>query len=152
MLSYSILLQIVLFLLIFVQDVRERKVYLILFLLCQINSFGLFFLNPDFLVEELILNFFFIGLMIAGLFIYCGIKKISFKNSFGLGDGFFFIIMATSFSTLYFVQNLVFSLIFSLILHLLFKKIIPHNYNQMVPLAGFQALYCSFFYTYTLIP
>lgn len=151
MLRYLTLLQIFFFLLIFFQDLKERKVYVIFFLLAHINAVFLFALSPNFLKEELFFNYALIAILIGSVTLYAKLRHISLKNSLGLGDVLFFTIMATGLKTTDFIQNLAFSLIFSLLLHLILKKVIRSNYNLMVPLAGFQALYCSFFYVYALL-
>lgn len=128
------------------QDLRERKVYLWLFILAGILIGVIHFkevLLEQFLVSAII-NCCVILTIIGILFMYSKIVlKKSLKDSFGLGDFLFFIVLAIGFPTVTFLILFSFSLVFSLLLYLVLKKKLKY---QSVPLAGFQALFiCAIF-------
>lgn len=64
--------------------------------------------------------------------------KRSFFKTIGLGDLFFFLILATSFPTISFLVILSLSFIFSLLFFITLKPILK---KKTVPLAGLQALF-----------
>lgn len=66
------------------------------------------------------------------------ILKKALKNTFGLGDFLFFIILAIGFPTATFLVLFSFSLLFSMLLFFLLKHQLKH---KTVPLAGLQALF-----------
>lgn len=132
---------IVVLLSIFFQDIKERKVYIWLFISAGILMGYLHILHislSEFLRNST-LNFVVISLVYSILFLYANFKlKKSLSKVFGLGDLMFFFIMALSFPTTTFIILFTFSLIFSLVLFYLVKSKIRNTY---VPLAGFQSLF-----------
>ena len=129
------------FLSVFIQDIKERQVYWILFpitgLLCAI----LFYYNtlPELFYSSIILNFIFTFLLVYIIHLYARVKlKTTILKTIGLGDLFLFLALSLSFSTISFIIIFISSLIFSLVLHAATsknKKIIT------VPLAGYMSLF-----------
>lgn len=126
-----------------VQDIKDRKVFLLLFVLAGILIGVIHFKEvlPEQFLVSVIINCCVILTIIGVLFIYSKIAlKKSLKDSFGLGDFLFFIVIAIGFPTATFLVLFSFSLVFSLLLYLVLKKKLKH---QTVPLAGFQSLFIS---------
>ncbi len=130
-------------LLIFYQDMKERKVYLLFFSL-GIFSGSLIYYQNSFLTLFLInigINISVIALISLLLILYIKIilkKKI--LEAIGLGDFLFFILLALSFPMASFLILFSLSLIFSLLLFLILK---PNLKNKTIPLAGLQAFFVS---------
>jgi hypothetical protein len=123
------------------QDLKERKVYVWLFVLC---GFLLGFLHfkevfyQQFFLTALI-NCCTVLVIVLMLFTYSKIVlKKSFKNTFGSGDVLFFLILAIGFPTATFLVLFSFSLLFSMVLYFLLKN---NTIHKTVPLAGLQALF-----------
>lgn len=128
---------------IFIQDLKERKVYLGLLLLTGGIMGFLHFYNSvnTVFVGSIGINIMVIFVIISILYFYSSLKlKKPINNSLGLGDVFFFLVFAVGFSTESFLILFTFSLIFSLIFYLAVKS--RMNYKS-VPLAGLQALFIS---------
>ncbi len=129
---------------IFLQDFKERKVFiwLLIFsgvflslLYLQSTSVKLYLFNIG-------INLFIIAIIMGILYSYTKLKlKTSLTNTLGLGDILFFIIIALSFPLATFIVLFSFSLVFSLVLFLLLKSKLKSKY---VPLAGLQALFFLF--------
>lgn len=137
---------IIVFLLIFAQDYKDRLVYWFLYLF--VGILGVFLQLHWFTWAIVVINTglnicFVIVLLISG-FIYARIiKKEPFLNhSIGTGDVFLFLSICFLFPIVTFILFFVFSLIFSLLVHLLFKK--RYSVHQTVPLAGYMSLFFSF--------
>lgn len=127
--------------LILFQDVKERKVYWLLFPLTAI-CFGLLHLHQvlhEVFLLTVIYNLVFVLLISLFTFGYIKLKlRKNLTDSFGLGDFLFFLATAFSFATFSFISIFVLSLIFSLSLHLILKKI---THDSTVPLAGYMSLF-----------
>ena len=128
------------------QDIKERKVYLWLLL---ITFFLIGFLHYQqrtyiqFFITSLI-NIVIVLTIVTILFLYTKFKlKLPIKETFGLGDFLFFLILAIGFPTITFVVLFSFSLFFSLLLFLLLKRKLT---QKTVPLAGLQALFFVFIF------
>lgn len=155
------LLLIGVFLIIFIQDCKDRKVYWFLYptlgilvFLIQIQFLDLFttFINSA-------INLLFVSLLLLICYLYSilKLKKTLLKEVFGLGDLLFFIFIAFSFSTVSFIVLFVFSLLFSLSLHFALQH---RQTDKTVPLAGYMSLFfgavfgitffgdCNFLYAY----
>ena len=136
---------------IFIQDIKERKVYWFLFPIVGLCAGVLFYQNtfPQLFYRTLFLNVLFIFLLIAIVFFYSKFKlKTKLSNTFGLGDGLLFLALTFSFSSISFIFLFVFGLIFSLTLHLLLKK---NSKHQTVPLAGHLSLFFAIAYFFNWI-
>ncbi len=142
---------LILFLIIFLQDVKERQVYLFL-LISTILLGGFIYLFKTILAVYLInvsINLVFVLLLFCLLKIYSKFKLN--KNVFeviGSGDFLFFIVFAVSFPTVSFFVLFSISLIFSLLLFLILKFKLK---SKTVPLAGFQALFLFIVLTLNLV-
>ena len=126
---------------IFLQDVKERKVYLFLYVFCGCAMGYLFFsgTTPASYITNVIINLSVIGLILFILYLYSTTflgKPLT--ESFGTGDILFFIVLSVSFGTTTFLVLLSFSLLFSAILFAAMKSRLKQN---TVPLAGYQALF-----------
>jgi hypothetical protein len=155
------LLLIGVFLLVFIQDCKDRKVYWFLYpvigilvFVLQIKAISVYpaLLNAGF-------NLGFVSLLLVVCFLYAKIKlrKPFLTEVFGWGDILFFVAIAFSFSMVSFVILFVFALLFSLLLHLVLKQ---NQTEKTVPLAGYMSLFfggvyaislfweCNFLYAY----
>ncbi len=123
------------------QDVKERKVTAYLFLILAVSGGYIHYTTQYLAVYVLNLLFNFSGLLVLlfVLIIYSKfILKKKLNEAIGLGDIFFFFVIAISFPTAAFLVILSSSLIFSLSVFLILK---PKLTNKAVPLAGLQALF-----------
>ena len=137
-------LLIAVFLMIFLQDKKDRMVYWSLYLLAGIFCFWIQ-LSENILevaLMNVVFNLFLIGIVIAVSYLYTTrVKKIGFLNeSIGGGDILLFIALCFSFSTVAFILLFTFSLLFALVLHLYASK---KDKQKTVPLAGYMALFFS---------
>ena len=134
------ILMIGLLLRVFYEDIKDRKVtFIVLVILLLLGGFihsqhqnlWVFFLSS-------LLNLSIVLTIILVLYVYANFKlKTSLSKVFGLGDAFFFIVMAVSFPTATFLVLFATSLLFSFVIAVLFKKTL----KKFIPLAGLQALY-----------
>jgi len=134
------ILMIGLLLRVFYEDIKDRKVtFIVLVILLLLGGFihsqhqnlWVFFLSS-------LLNLSIVLTIIMVLYVYANFKlKTSLSKVFGLGDAFFFIVMAVSFPTATFLVLFATSLLFSFVIAVLFKKTL----KKFIPLAGLQALY-----------
>ena len=128
---------------VFYQDMRERKVYLFLFLL-GIFFGSLIYYQYSFIEVFLVnigINTVIISAVYLILFVYTKIilrKKL--LEAIGFGDFLFFILLAVSFPTIAFLLLFSTSLIFSLLLFLILKSSFT---VKTIPLAGLQAFFLS---------
>lgn len=137
---------IVIFLLIFYQDIKDRQVYWFLFPIVAILTGILSYMNiyQDFYLISIGINMTFVAFLISIVFLYSKYKlKTEMGNTFGLGDLLLFIALAFTFASVSFIILFVFGLIFSLILHLLLKN---KSKLKSVPLAGYMSLFFSVAY------
>lgn len=126
---------------IFYQDLKQRKVTLLLFILEMLlgglmhykNSFNeLFFINIG-------INFGVVFVIFLILFLYTRLflnKKL--LETIGSGDFLFFIVIALCFPSITFLILLSTSLVFSLLTFLILK---PSLKIKTIPLAGLQAFF-----------
>lgn len=132
---------LILLVLIFIQDLKERHVYLFLLIGTIFIGGGIYFIKTILIVYlmNISINILFILLLFCFLSIYSKFKLR--KNVFeviGIGDFFFFLVFAVSFPLFSFFILFSISLIFSLLLFLILKHTLKH---KTVPLAGFQAFF-----------
>lgn len=132
---------VLLLVIIFVQDYKDRLVNWFLYPIMGILTFILFLKEVPFPVIgiTLAINITFIGTLLSICVLYAKYKlgqKIT--NVIGLGDILFFFCIALSFSFISFIILFIFSLIFSLLLHYILKS---KNENKTVPLAGYMSLF-----------
>lgn len=124
------------------QDFKERKTYLINLLITLILISFYHYLNSYSIhsyLYTILLNICFLAIIFLILYLYTIFKlKKSFLKSIGLGDIFFFIILAVGFPTFTFLIIFSSSLVFSFILFIFLK---PRLTNKTVPLAGLQSLF-----------
>ena len=135
---YSILL---LLLIVFYSDLKERKVYAFIFIMLIIFG-GLQFYQKTTLslyVFHIVTNISCLIFISTILWLYSKYKmKLPLTKALGIGDLLFFFFMAISFPMPIFLILFSFSLVFSLALFLILKSKLK---DQTVPLAGFQALF-----------
>jgi phosphatidylserine synthase len=134
---------VLLYLWVFYQDLKERKVMLILlialaalsgFLHSQYSLFEVFLLNI--LVNAAVVSAVVFVLLLYARFVLH--KKLF--DVFGLGDLVFFLILAVSFPIPSFLVIFSCSLLFAFIVSILLKASMK---EKTVPLAGFQALFVA---------
>lgn len=126
---------------IFIEDLRERKVSLYLFLIAILAGGYLHFhqgLHVVFLFV-ISLNVSMLGILTVALWLYTELKmQKKLRDTFGLGDFLFFLFLGVSFPSVTFLVLFSFSLIFSLLLFVIVRGSLR---NKMVPLAGFQSVF-----------
>lgn len=149
------------FILIFSQDLKDRKVYWFLYPIMGILAFVLqikaISIYPALLNGGFNLVLVSLLLLVCYGYVHLKLKQPFFSYAFGLGDLLFFMAIAFSFSIVSFLILFVFALLFSLLLHLVLKHLQTEN---TVPLAGYMALFfgtvygisffwnCNFLYAY----
>jgi len=128
--------------LVFIQDIKYRKIHVILPIVIFIVSFFLIPLKKYDLLEILLFNtcFFFITLGILTLYMSLKSKKFlnPFEHYFGLGDLLFYVAVTPLFLLKNYILYFILSLIFAILMQFGLKKIIR---EETVPLAGFAALF-----------
>lgn len=128
------------------QDMKERKVLLLLLLFSGVLTGLLHFLNvaSNVFLLTIATNCCIIAFIVFILSMYSKIKlKMSLKETFGSGDTLFFLCMAFGFPTATFLVLFSFSLFFSGSVYFLVRKNLT---VQTVPLAGLQALFLGVVY------
>lgn len=136
----------VLFLVVFFQDVKERKVYWFLLVLLGLGCGILHYKNtlPMLFLTAAALNLLFVSILLLFVFLYSRFKlKTGIENAMGSGDILLFFCLSFSFATVSFMVVLISALIFSLVLHLLLKK---KRTFETVPLAGYMSLFFAVTY------
>lgn len=131
---------------IFIQDIKERKVYLFLFVACGIMMTYLFYSQSQASIYlwQIGFNLMVVGIITLILFLYAKWVLVkSFYKTLGLGDLSFFLAIAIGFSTGNFLILFSFSLLFSGILYMMMKSKMKIT---TVPLAGYQALFFCLVY------
>lgn len=135
------------FLIILIQDIRNRAVYWFLFPLSGLCA-GILYYNDtlsELFAASIVINLTFIGLLIAIVFIYAKLKlKTSLKHVIGLGDVLLFVALAFSFSSVSFLILFIFSLVFALVIHKVIKP--QPKYKDLIPLAGYMSLFFAITY------
>ena len=134
------ILMIALLFWIFYEDIKDRKVTLLILL--SVSVLDGFLHGKQQLLEVFflttLLNLAVVLLVIFVLFVYTKLKlKIALFEAFGLGDLLFFLCMAISFPTASFLVLFSASLIFSFVVSVVFQK----QLKNLIPLAGLQALF-----------
>lgn len=136
-----IYLFLILLLIIFYQDVKERLVSLAVLLITIALGAFLYFKSSFFYIYlfNILTNLLLLLAIIFVIYLYSKLKlKKPFFYSIALGDILFFIILAVSFPTIAFLILFSTSLLFSLMLFLILKSGLA---KKTVPLAGFQSLF-----------
>jgi hypothetical protein len=128
---------------IFIEDMKQRSVWIFYFILAFIFIFmegllevGLIHLGSTFLVNIIIL--FIVFFLTHSYFKLKNKKNFYWRDVIGTGDIFFFIISALTFSTSNFILFLNFTTLLSLIMYLP-RILSPAGYMYKIPLAGIQA-------------
>jgi len=140
------ILTLIILLLIFLQDTRDRSVYWFLFPLLAVTLIGIRLLKHLVLSEfeqSILINIGFIVLQLLILTIYFSIKSkkwINITNQLlGLGDILFLLSIAFYLSVLNFLFFYIVSLVVVLLLWIAWQAISAKK-NKFIPLAGFQSL------------
>lgn len=140
------LILIATFVLVFLQDYRERQVHWFLIPMIGILG-GVMFYNstlPELFFIGFAMNLGFLAILVLFIIVYARFKlRMHLLKVMGLGDLLFFIAMSLAFPTLTFIVLFVFSLVFSLVLHLYLSK---HQKGATVPLAGYMSLFFGLTY------
>ena len=135
------LILIIAFVLVFLQDYKERQVYWFLFPIIDVLGGILFYQNtlPELFLISIQMNLLFLIVLMLIIYLYAKFKlKTQFLNTIGLGDLLLFLAISISFSSLSFIVLFISALIFSLVLHFVLntsKKMVS------VPLAGYMSLF-----------
>jgi len=128
-----------------IQDIRERSVSLVWFVLLFIIATSIHYIEEGIhhLVKNSIYNMLFVSIQLFLLHCYFWVKerKISllFDQKLGWGDVVFLMSPIVFFSLPYFIIFYLSSLVFTLILSLSIQKL-SSNFKT-IPLAGMQAIY-----------
>lgn len=129
--------------LVFYQDLRERRVWFFLFPLFAILGGYLFFNEAiwEFYLTNLMINLSMVAIILLVSYLVARflLKKSLLKEALGLGDILFFIGFASSFPTITFLNFFVFSILLTLVLHQVLKM--SSSKYQTVPLAGSMAIF-----------
>lgn len=135
------------FLFIFYQDCKDRKVFWFLYpivgilvFVLQMQSVTIYPALTNSAINLVLVSFL---LLICYLYSRLKLKKAFLDEVLGLGDLLFFIFISFSFSIISFLVLFVFSLLFSLLLHLALKH---RDSQSTVPLAGYMALFFGVVY------
>ena len=127
---------------IFVQDIKERRVYVFLYLTCGFIMSYLHFthtVSSSQYIVSIGLNLFVLAIIMIVLTLYSRWKlKKPLKETFGSGDFLFFVVVALGFSTTSFLVLFSFSLLFT---GITYRLMMPKLVCATVPLAGLQALF-----------
>ena len=127
---------------IFVQDIKERRVYVFLYLTCGLIMSYLHFTHSISSSQYFVsigLNLFVLAIIMIVLTLYSRWKlKKPLKETFGSGDFLFFVVVALGFSTTSFLVLFSFSLLFT---GITYRLMLPKLVCATVPLAGLQALF-----------
>lgn len=128
--------------LIFIQDLKYRRIHVILPIVIFSSAFLIVPLKKYDLVEILFLNtgFFFFTLGILTLYMSLKSKKFlnPFEHYFGLGDLLFYVAITPLFLLKNYILYFILSMLFAILMQLGLKKFIK---DETVPLAGFSALF-----------
>ncbi|PXY43138.1 hypothetical protein DMB68_22335 [Flavobacterium hydrophilum] len=128
--------------LIFFQDIKYRRIHIILPIVIFGISFLIVPLKKYDLVEIFLFNtgFFFITLGILTLYMSLKSKKFlnPFEHYFGLGDLLFYVAITPLFLLKNYILYFILSMLFAILMQLGLKKFIK---EESVPLAGFSALF-----------
>lgn len=142
--SYIIILVL---LIIFWQDYKQRLVTWLLYPLSGILAYLINFGNVGHLTASInsIVNLCFVSVMLLITYMYSKIvmKKKFINESMGSGDVLLLIFLCFSFATFSFIVLLILSLIFSLALHIAIKN---NTKEKTVPLAGYISLFFAVVY------
>jgi hypothetical protein len=125
----------------FYQDIKERRVSLLLLIIGLMTGGTLNFLSQPNIVflSNTAINIIFIGLVFGLLWGYAKLKmKKQIFEVFGKGDLFIFLLLAVSLPILSFLMVFIFSILFALIVFLILKSRLKED---TVPLAGLQSLF-----------
>ena len=126
---------------VFIQDFRERKVYLWLLIIAFMLSGYIFYQQTmvQLYLLHISMNAVVFLMLILVLFLYSKFKmKLKLSDALGFGDILFFLVFVFGFPVETFLLLFVSSLVFSLILYLVLK---PKLSKKTIPLAGLQALF-----------
>jgi hypothetical protein len=140
-------LLIIVFAVIFFQDIKDRLVFWFLYPVTGILGFGIQAENVGYKLASLysMINLSLVAVILLVLFLYSRVKlKMRFVNgSMGMGDILLFIFLSFTFPTIAFVILFVFSLFFAIVMHYMLKNRSKHT---NVPLAGYIALFFAVIY------
>lgn len=141
---------ILLFIVIFYQDYKERSVYWFLYPAIGIAVFVLQLQQNGVVMSLLntLFNLVFVLIILAVCYLYSTykLKRSMLKEVLGIGDILFFIFICGSFSTVSFLVLFVFALLFALLLHMALQS---YHTDPTVPLAGYMALFFAGIYGVT---
>ena len=130
----------------FLQDIKERKVYWFLFPILAFILLAIYYLIIPIwqvVISNIALNLSIVSLVVVTAYFYTRLvrKKKFLNHSLGAGDVLLFMAFALGFPSITFIILLAFSLVFSLVLFLILKSSLK---DQTVPLAGLISLFLVF--------
>lgn len=131
----------VVLLIIFFQDYRDRMVYWFLYPLAAVLAFCLQYMKNGFAITlvNAVCNLSFVLVLLGCSYLYARrVLKRNFLETTGWGDILLLLALTFCFSPVPFIVLLVFSLIFALGLHMILKK---KSLYDTVPLAGYISLF-----------
>ena len=142
---------IIILLLVFFQDIKYRRVHILLFLLLGLIGLLLCILIGLCVSLDLLFSFLFIISTMASLWLYLSIIHKNIvnltKGFIGEGDILFFVVIIPLFSFERYVFFFIMGLFLSVIIHLLFSK----NKQQTIPLAGYLSIMLTIFLIFELV-
>ena len=128
----------IVFLIILIEDIKERQVHLWLFLIALL-FFVIKFILADVQYSYLLINGSFILIQLTGIAFFNYLKNrrfFPFEGILGTGDLFMWGLLLFCFSPFNFITFFIISLLFSFVAHC----IISRKYSNTIPLAGWQGL------------
>ena len=131
----------------FLQDLRERAVYILLFplLLIGFTAISLYSQPVSVLAGNYLLNFLFLVIQMVLLYAYFTISRgkptVLIGTLIGWGDILFWLVTAALFSPANYILYFLASLVFALAFHFFISLIAEGGEPAKVPLAGNQALF-----------
>jgi hypothetical protein len=137
--SWFLVISILLFLTVFVQDVKSRGIWW--FLPLVVFTTGLLFRSSEMGYWFVLWNIIFVAGILSFLWIYIRFrfgKESTFFSYFGLGDLLFLFALTTYFSFPVFIYVFTFGTCFSLLIHFLVNAI---KKQETVPYAGYLSVF-----------
>lgn len=142
MLSFLTLFLIVVLILVFFQDFKNRTIHVGLPIAVFLLSVFINYISSDLKLDVIAYNIAFISINIIGLVLYFSFKNKKFINPIdrfiGLGDIVFFLAITPLFNLKVFMIFFIFGLLFSLLIHMVF---VFFKQKKTIPLAGYFSLF-----------
>ncbi len=127
------------------QDIKNKKVSWIWFLILALALAFLHYMNslPEVFISHTLINLGFVVLILLLLYAYVKLRsKHQFLKAIGTGDICMFLALSPSMASISFIVCFAFSIIMALVLSIVFDK----NDKNQIPLAGYMSLFFLIIY------